>query len=286
MKKILITDAENLIGQALLKQWSETSEYIIYALSDNSIKFENKNIIIDKVNRNIIKEFKNYCYDIKPDIIINTYFYNDYLYAEKYKKKVWDANVEFTKNLGRLVTILENKLIGFSNYMVFDGLHKSYSEFDQQNPLNYLGKSLLAAENAAKMSQTDFSWFRLGFLIGYNYYTNNELNLLDYLNNNDIKVPDYDIQPVFADDVAVSVEKIIDNDINEFFNFAGDEIISTKDLYYKYAVFNDISFNKIKYYKEKKIPKKIELINIKAKTSLNAKFTSINDYFTNIKNNY
>lgn len=287
MKKIIITDADSLLGQALLYNWEDSTEYNVFAISKTN-KAKISNIEFKSIDAFNVKEFKNYCYDIQPDCIVNTAYYDDFINADSNKNEVRTINTDFVENLKKISIILECKLITHSNYLVFDGLKTGYKDDDKLNPVGFLGKSFLAAENSIKMSNIPYCIIRLGFLQGVDYFktfpNNYYTNLLKSINlSKDVKVPNAYIQPVFALDVANAVEKIIEKDITGIINFAGDEICTMADLLYVVSeIYKNGEFT-VEEYEFKKIPNKIELINIKAKTILNIDFTTIRDVVNNVK---
>lgn len=287
MKKILITNADNLLGQALVYSWNESTEYKLLAVSDKlNVKYDN--IEFRKVSIKNLKEFKKVCYDFKPDYIINTIQYDDFINSEKNKAEISTVITEFSQNLTKIATILECRLIGFSNYLVYDGRKTAYEEFDQQNPISYLGKAYLQSENAAKMAQIPFSWFRLGFLTGVDYFDIKPYNYFissfeELKQKQKIKVPNSIIQPTFALDVVNGIEKVIDSDVEDFFNFAGDEMISYKDFFKLTCDMNRILNVEIEEYEQKGMPQKVELLNNKVKTGFNIDFTNCRDIINSLK---
>jgi hypothetical protein len=148
---------------------------------------------------------------------------------------------------------------------------------------------MLASENAAKAAHIPFIWMRLGFLLGSDYFGNNRSfdQLKEWataINKKEkISLPDVQIQPVFADDVAYLTEIMIEKGTDDFFNIAGDEIITYEDLLHKLVRFFKLGDPVAGFRNNPLLPKRAELINFKVKTLFNYKFASVNDTINNIK---
>lgn len=283
MKKVFITDTDSMLGQAIIKTLSLNSEIELFG-------FGRKNKIVNNLyNINIKnnKELKSLLYEIKPDYIINNFVTFDINKAEENKNETMAINAGFAEQLARISSVIECRLIAFSDYNVFSNPDKIYEEADKQNPANYLGKTFLSMENSIKLAEIDFTLFRLGLLMGYsengkdsNYFYD---KIEELKNNRSITIPEGMVQPVFADDIANAVELTIENDITGVFNFAGDEILTYKDLFTKVAEFYKIKDYSILIKKNKIYTKKSELINLKAKTTFSINFTEISDIINFIK---
>lgn len=283
MKKVFITDTDSLLGEVIINTLSLNSEIELYG-------FGNKNKTINnryQINIYDNKEIKNIIYEIKPDYIVNSLLFLDVEKAEKNKKEAMYINSGFTEQISRIASVIECKLIAFSDYNVFSNPDLIYEEADKQDPYNYLGKTFHSLENMLKISKIDYTLFRLGFLTGYSKYDKNcnyISNQIENLKNEEgISVPDAFIQPVFADDVANAVELVVENNINGIYNFAGDEVISYKDLFLKAAEYFRLNSITINVIKNQIYTKKSELINLKAKTTFNMNFTDISDIINFIK---
>jgi len=215
MRKLLITDADTLLGSEFLKHFHSLDNYYLYVLSDKLSDADFKNTEIERIDPFNIKELKQFCYESKADYIINTKIFDDVDLAEKKKKKAWDTNAEFAENLTRICTIMDAKFAGFSSYLVFDGRNNPYEEFDTQNPQSYFARTQLAAENAAKAAHIPFIWMRLGKLLGSDHYeVNKSYDLFPEWNkklidHESLSIPHGYVQPVFAEDVAYLLEKMI-----------------------------------------------------------------------------
>lgn len=289
MIKLLITDADTLLGSEFLKHFHSLDNYFLYVLSDELSEKDFKNTKIAKIDSFNIKELKQFCYESEADFIINTKIFNDVGLAEKKKKKAWDTNAEFAETLTRICTIMDAKFAGFSSYLVFDGRNNPYEEFDTQNPQSYFARTQLAAENAAKAAHIPFVWMRLGKLLGSDHFNvNKTYDLFSEWNkklnyDEPLSIPHGYIQPVFAEDVAFLLEKMIENDKMGFFNVAGDEVVTYEKLLNDFIKIHDFKAGKVTFYNNPLLPERIELVNFKVKSLFNFKFASSADTINSIK---
>lgn len=287
MQKIFITDIDGILGQALAELLSLNSGFEIFGIGYKNKLIQNNY----KTDRSNLKDLKSVIYEIKPDYIINTYMIFDAEEAFADKNRTMNINFKFSENITRIASVIESKIIAFSDYNVFNGATIAYDESAAQNPNNYVGKTLHMHENALKISNVPYTLFRLGFLMGFDVLNiNNDLSnkFLSKLEKSKyLEVPEGKVQPVFVNDLAVAVEYAIENEVFDIFNFAGDNLIEYKELYNKFAEFFMLKDFEIKEIPNKNYVNNVELLNLKAKTFFNINYTEYSDIinFIKFKNN-
>lgn len=103
--------------------------------------------------------------DLEPQIIIHSAGETRPDVCEKKKRRAWRVNVESIPYLCQIAR--QAKIIMFSTDYVFNGERGAYSEEDEPIPINYYGKSKLAAEQALLRAKPDSLVLRVAGLFGW-----------------------------------------------------------------------------------------------------------------------
>ncbi len=90
---------------------------------------------------------KNLCFSWEPDVIVNTAALTDVDACERNRELAWQRNVELVATLVGVCRVLGARLLQVSSDYVFDGSKGPYAEHECPRPINYYGKTKLAAEN-------------------------------------------------------------------------------------------------------------------------------------------
>jgi dTDP-4-dehydrorhamnose reductase len=70
--------------------------------------------------------------------------------CEDDKERCWQVNVDAVEHLAKICKATGARLVQVSTDFIFDGQNGPYTEDDRPNPINYYGKSKLAAENIVR----------------------------------------------------------------------------------------------------------------------------------------
>jgi dTDP-4-dehydrorhamnose reductase len=235
--KIIITGSNGLLGQKISSLLAQETDYTVL---QTSIERQNFNPLrgFDYAQLDITKksDVKSLVHSFKPDVILNTAGFTNVDDAENLREQAWRLNVDGTKNLIIASRSNSSKIIHISSDYVFNGKSGPYSETDVPEPVNYYGKTKLAAENALLVSRINCAIIRTTQVYGIGAYVkpNFALWIISSLQKNQvIKVVDDQFgNPTFSDDVAYSVLKVIRGNRTGLFHIAGSETINR----YKFAV--------------------------------------------------
>ena len=160
--KILLIGATSLLGRKIYS--STTSNYDIVATYHTQTSDLAK-IKLDITNpiqvRKVVK-------DIHPQIVIHTSSLGDIDYCENHQKEAKQINVEGTRNIVQAAKLIRAKCVFFSTNAVFDGKSPPYNERSQMHPLNYYGKTKVAAEKIVSSYFPQAIIFRLNTMYGWN----------------------------------------------------------------------------------------------------------------------
>jgi len=177
------------------------------------------------------QKYKEMFQEIRPDYVINAAGMTDVDQCETNRELCWRLNVEVVENLLYACSKTETKIIQISTDYVFDGKNGPYREEDRTNPINYYGKSKLAAENAILAGNVDYAVVRTSTLYGAPSIKEKG-NILTYIvqqlqNGNQIKLAVDEIRnPTLYDNLAESIWKLIRLERSGVFNIAGKSMVN------------------------------------------------------------
>ena len=145
--QILITGANGLLGQHLVKLLKEEKSFRVIATSRGENRLKNKDgYQYLPLNIESEEEVKKVISSIKPDIIIHSAAMTQVDDCETKKEQCWQANVKATQYLISAAKAVNSFFLLRSTDFIFDGAAGPYDENAAPNPLSYYGVSKLAAE--------------------------------------------------------------------------------------------------------------------------------------------
>ncbi|GAB4332003.1 MAG: dTDP-4-dehydrorhamnose reductase [Calditrichia bacterium] len=224
MKRILITGANGLLGQALVRQFFGKFALLSTGVEERpfwgetGIDYQKLDITDAKACKEIVKEFQ-------PHFIINAAAFTAVDACETEKELCWSINVKGVENLIHAARYTESHIIHYSTDYLFDGKNGPYAEDAPLNPLGYYGKSKLASENALHASGMPHTIFRTNVLFGYAPGVKNNFVLWVLRNLKEGKtirvVTDQYNNPTLAEDLARLTMSAVNNPVEGVFNGAG-----------------------------------------------------------------
>ena len=246
-RRILITGANGLLGQELVAVLSRHPDFDVLATGRNDNLFAAGSSCgytqLDITNQKAVKDLVG---DFTPDVIVNCAAMTHVDHCENEKQLCWDVNVEAVEYLARTCKQHGAKLVHISTDFVFDGEHGPYREGDRPNPVNFYGKSKLAAENAVrKAGLLNWAIVRTVLLFGTGKNmsrSNIILWIIDQLSKGqNIRIVDDQWRtPTYAPDLAMGIQKLVRYDKQGVYHLSGREFISIYDLALKVAAVFDL----------------------------------------------
>jgi len=162
MKKILITGAAGLLGQALINYLRENHILFCVDIADSPFS-DQKNLRYIQADLADFKSLKTDITGFRPDIILNCAAYSDVDSCEVNKQLAEKINVGLVENL---LSLPYAKLIHYSSDYVFNGRSGPYAEDDQADPLGYYGWTKLQSEKLLQKSSSNSLIIRTNVLYG------------------------------------------------------------------------------------------------------------------------
>ncbi len=235
MKRVLLTGANGLLGQALI--WRLKGHYTLLATGVEPHPelppdgWEYRQLDITSAS-----DAKDLVYEFLPDYIVNAASYTNVDGCEKEKELCWRVNVKGVEILARLARRKNAHFIHYSTDYIFDGQHGPYAEDDRPDPVGYYGKSKLASENITRQTGCRFTILRTCVLYGLGRNVKQNFFLWVYhnlKNKNPIRVvTDQYNNPTLAEDLANATDQVIRLQAEGIYHIAGNEYLNR----YEFAV--------------------------------------------------
>ena len=236
-QRVLITGANGLLGQELVRQMSNRPAYDILATGrDSAPRFTGGSCGYVPMDVTDTRAVERVFQDFSPDVVVNGAALTEVDVCEHQREACWRTNVDAVDTLARLCLGSGARLVQLSTDFIFDGLESPYRENARPNPLSYYGRSKLAGENAARragMEQWAIVRTVLVFGAGENLSRSNiVLRIIDSLSKGKPLniVTDQVRTPTYAPDLAQGVERIVRFQKQGVFHISGRENYSIYEL--------------------------------------------------------
>ena len=280
--KVLITGANGLLGQHLVKLLIESTNYMITATGKG----------VSRLPFNATNQFNYVSLDItngvevaafiardRPDIIIHTADITQVDECEQNPIHCWNTNVTATRFLLGAAEIIGAAFIYISTDFIFDGIAGPYLESDLPGPVNYYGSSKLGAEKSVMEAKLPWCIIRTVLVYG-NILVGNRSNMVSWVQNNLAQgkaiqvVSDQWRTPTYVEDLAKGILLAIENKAKGIYHISGEELLTPYDMAMATAAYLALDINLIEkvtasiFVQAAKRPAKTGFIIDKAKNEL------------------
>jgi dTDP-4-dehydrorhamnose reductase len=235
--KVLITGANGLLGQHLVKLLIESTDYSITATGKGVSRLP-----IDSSNRyNYFPlditdgvEVNTFIAQNSPDVIIHTAAITQVDDCEKDPVHCWNTNVTATRFLVGASEMIGAKFIYISTDFVFNGSSSlPYIETDICDPINVYGASKLEGEKLIIATNPKHFVIRTSWL--YSSFGNNFLkNMTRYAQERDVLNVIFEQvgTPTYAKDLAQAIQSIIEADSSDYgiYHYSNEGVASWYDF--------------------------------------------------------
>ena len=234
MKKIMITGVSGFLGSNLAAAWA--GRYDILGVSRSAgIDITAPESIVSFAGRE------------KPGIIIHCAAVANVDACERSPDTAWRVYVEGTGNVVRAAREARAKLVYISTDQVFDGKKGDYSEDDEASPVNEYGRTKLAAEKVVTEGMEEHVVLRTNF---YGWSIRKEMTFAEWildaaLNGKNITLfRDFIFNPLFTNDLAVIILRMLEKGLNGTFNLGSEEYCSKLEFGKKLLETFNIDFSR------------------------------------------
>jgi len=240
LKRILITGSNGLLGQKVVDLFVRGGRYDLLLTSKRERSVFTGDVLpyvsLDLSNRRAVRKIVD---EFEPDIIINTAAMTDVDKCETDRADAWKANVLSVENLTVSAKLVGAHLIHISTDYVFDGKNGPYAEYDRPNPINYYGRTKLAAENVIFTNEIVHTIVRTIVLYGTGIDVKPNFGLWLYKQFTEEKpvrtFDDMFTNPTLAEDVAFALLKIVELQRTGMYHISGPDLISRYEFALKFA---------------------------------------------------
>jgi dTDP-4-dehydrorhamnose reductase len=242
--KILVTGANGLLGQELVKQLVE-KKYQVVATGKGPSR-----LIVAALEGYLYKELditngpevENLILEERPSIIVHAAAMTHVDQCELNKQDCYNINVTATRFLIDAAKAVDARFIFVSTDFIFDGVHGPYKEDDEAAPVNYYGGTKLVAEKAVMESGLDWAIARTILVYGV-APTTGRTNIVSWVKQNlEAKTPikmvtDHFRTPTFVHDLARGIVLMIEKNAKGIYHLSGDEQMTPYDMAIETAKF-------------------------------------------------
>lgn len=237
LHRILVTGANGLVGQALVRRLSALPEVDLLATSrEDTPRFSARSGGYAPLDVTDADAVRRIFHDFAPSAVVHCAALSRVEDCETERSRCWTVNVEATERLASACRSAGARLVFVSTDFVFPGLAGPYAEDDRPEPVNFYGRSKLAAENAIRASGlARWSVARTSLVFGAGddlRRTNFPLWLAARLKaGTPTSCPSDQMRsPTFDDDLADGLWRLVQRAKNGVYHLAGRERLGVLEL--------------------------------------------------------
>ncbi len=167
MKRVLLCGSNGLLGQQLALVLSARADLeVLNTGRQRSFVFDHHLFDYTQLDLTHRSDVRSLISSFQPDVVINAVAAVDVDWCELHHDEAWQANAATAEHLAEACRKVDAHLIHYSTDYVFDGRQGPYDETARPSPVNYYGKTKLAAENALLAAGVRSSILRVSLLFG------------------------------------------------------------------------------------------------------------------------
>ena len=236
-QRVLITGANGLLGQELVARLSQEPAYDVLATGRSPVpRLDGASCGYAPLDVTDAEAIRRIFQDFAPTVVVNAAAMTQVDNCEVARDACWKVNAEAAETLARQCHTVGARLVQVSTDFVFDGADGPYREDDRPAPVNFYGKSKLAAENATREAGLD-AWAIARTVLVYGTghrlrRANIVLWLIEKLSKGEPLhlVTDQWRTPTYAPDLADGIERIVRFGKTGIFHLSGRELVSIYDF--------------------------------------------------------
>lgn len=233
-KKILLTGANGLLGQKLVKLIAAQEGFRLIATG----RGENRNPVYEDTPYTYLQmditdseQVMNIISKEKPEYIIHTAAMTNVDECEEDKEGCWKNNVEAVKYLVEAAEKNNVFFLHLSTDFIFDGISGPYNEEAEPAPVSYYGESKLEAERIVQNASVKWAIARTVLVYGLAYDMSRSNIILWVKKSLEDKktiqvVNDQWRTPTLAEDLAMGCFLIVKNNATGIFNISGKDLLN------------------------------------------------------------
>ncbi len=252
LMKVLVTGANGLLGQHLVKLLLEKNHCVIATGKGPSrLLFAESALYqyhdIDITNKTALFEFAA---GEKPDTFIHTAAMTQVDACELNREGCFAVNVSGTKHVMHVAEMHSRFFIHVSTDFVFNGEKGNYKEEDEMSPVNYYGATKLQAERLVYDCKIPWAIVRTCLVYGLSP-DGTRSNIISWVKGKlekkeKIKVVDDQIRtPTYVEDLAKGIILVMEKKAEGIFHISGKDILTPYAMALQTADFFSLDKNLI-----------------------------------------
>lgn len=230
--RVLITGANGMLGQELVRQMGRKPEYDVLATGrDAEPRFSGGSCGYTRLDIGNPESVERLFADFAPDVVINCAAMTQVDACETERETCWQINAVAVETLAACCRQYGARLIQISTDFIFDGKEGPYREDARPEPLSYYGRSKLAGENYARGAGTD-RWAIVRTVLVFGNTHDTRSHFVSWVNRElsagrSIRVvTDQWRTPTWTVDLADAVERIVRFRKSGVFHVSGRDFLS------------------------------------------------------------
>ena len=232
---VLVTGANGLLGQALVERLMDEEVEVTATARDDTLRADADCDYrpMDVTDPDAVTTTFE---AVEPDVVVNCAAMSDVAACDTDRNRAWATNARAVKRLAKRCNERRAHLIQVSTDFVFDGKRGPYDEQARPDPVNYYGRTKLAAENALReVGVPDWTLVRTVLLYG----TGTDLsrtNIVQWMIEELAAgepihvVTDQHRTPTYVPDLADGIARVIDRDATGIYHMSGREMVTIHEL--------------------------------------------------------
>jgi len=232
-KKVLVTGASGFVGGSVLHH--APADWVMHACSRSPLAGVPANVVHHAFDLADKAKTAEIVASVKPDAIIHIAAIANIDYAEANQEETALVNTETTGRLARLAAEHGARFLFCSTDNVFDGVDGFYSEDALVSPVNFYGRTKVAAEVLAHEALENSVIVRVALVIGMpimgsgnSFLVKMEENLRE---GREIQIPENEVRsPVDVITLGKSLLELAGNDFTGTINLAGSTCLNRYEM--------------------------------------------------------
>lgn len=237
MIKVLVTGANGLLGQHLIKHLLENGFSVVATgRGPSRLAFAEgesyKYVEADLING---QETNNLLCNERAHIIVHAGAMTQVDECEQNQDACFEVNVQATAQLLVAAEVYAEFFIYISTDFVFDGESGYYAEEDHLNPISWYGFTKVQAESTVETSEIPWAIIRTCLVYG-NIVNGTRSNIISWVKDNlqagkEIKVvSDQYRTPTYVEDLARGIILVIQQRATGVFHISGKDMLTPYDI--------------------------------------------------------
>jgi dTDP-4-dehydrorhamnose reductase len=250
--RVLITGANGLLGQALVRRLGPDADYTVLATARNDgPRFQEGLCRYAPLDVTQPREIADAFEDFGPTVVVNCAALSDVAACDAHRSDAWAVNARAVKSLAKQCRQTGARLVHVSSDFVFNGTRGPYDETARPDPVNYYGRSKLAGENHLREAgRARWALVRTVLLYGPARALGRS-NIVHWIVDQLSQgaplhmVDDQYRTPTYVDDLADGIERIVAREENGIYHLSGPDLVSIYDLACTVADVFDLDASRI-----------------------------------------